>query len=281
MRIKGMGWRPDLPDFNDYTVEHPSLPRAFSKMMTAPLAAAGLQVESDLRHLFPPVRDQGDLGSCTAHGTTAVVEYCVKKTYGHFTPLSRLFLYKATRDFIGVRGDTGAEIRNALGAAVLFGCPPEEFYPYDVARFDEEPSARIYALASNYKAPQYARLDPEGLDPAGVVEALKSSLLKGWPFVFGFTCYQSLDDVDFTGRVPFPRAGEKITGGHCTAIGAFSDTMQCPNATPGAFGFQNSWSQSWGDHGWGWIPYDYFRRGLAQDCWTVVKADWVDTDQFK
>lgn len=282
MRIKRMGWRPDLSDHRDYGPAHPKLPAGFVRGMMAPLHQVGADaVEVDLRPQVARWLDQQDLGSCTAHGGIGLLEFFTKKTYGTFTPLSRRFLYKATRDFMGVAGDTGAEIRNMMGAIALFGVPPEDYDPYDIARFDDEPAAFHYALAANYKGTQYARLDRPGLTREQVLEQLKGALLKGWPFVFGFTCFSSLDDVGTDGAIPFPTDKEKVTGGHCMYVTGFSDLYQCKNATPGAFSGVNSWGRGWGDHGSFWMPYDYVLRGLLVDCWTLTRADWIDPEPFR
>jgi C1A family cysteine protease len=283
MRIKRMGWRADLPDFRDYPLTHPKLPAGFVRGIMAPLATVGADaVEVDLRPRCSPIYDQGDLGSCTAHGVVGLHEYLELQTFGRFTPLSRRFLYKVTRNFINVHGDTGAEIRNAMGALAYFGTCPEEYDPYVPAYFDREPTAFQYAMAGNYKGTQYARIDSHGLSATDVLDQLKGMLLKGWPWVFGFTCYDSLDYVGASGAIPFPKASERQTGGHCIDGVGFSDTYdKCPNAAPGAFMIRNSWGTSWGEVGYGWLPYDYVLRGVAEDFWTLTKADWIDPEPFK
>ena len=56
-------------------------------------------------------------------------------------------------------GDTGAYIRSALGALVVYGAPPEEYYPYDVSKFDETPDVLNAGFAQSFQVTKYFRLD--------------------------------------------------------------------------------------------------------------------------
>ena len=35
-----------------------------------------------------------------------------------------------------------------------------------------------------------------------------------------------------------------------------------------------------GQGGYGWMPYEYVLKGVALDFWSLLKMEWVDTDQF-
>jgi len=39
--------------------------------------------------------------------------------------------------------------------------------------------------------------------------------------------------------------------------------------------------KGWGEEGYGWLPYEYVMQGLAEDFWSVLKKEWVDTGQFR
>ena len=66
-----------------------------------------------------------------------MIEYFEKRADGKYIDASRLFLYKVTRNLLNFKGDTGAFLRSAMGAITLFGVPPEEYWPYDIEKFDE------------------------------------------------------------------------------------------------------------------------------------------------
>ena len=96
-------------------------------------------------------------GQCRGSG---MVEYYELKAFGKHIDASRLFLYKATRNLMHETGDTGATLRSTMGALALFGVPPEEYWQYDIKKFDEEPPSFCYAFAMNYQSLKYVRLDP-------------------------------------------------------------------------------------------------------------------------
>jgi C1A family cysteine protease len=253
-------------------------------------AGSTLPKKIDLRSWCSPVEDQGSLGSCTANSTVGIVEYFENRAFGKHIDGSRLFVYKVTRNLMGVTGDTGAWLRNALGAIAMCGVAPEKYWPYtDIdPDFDIEPPAFAYALAGDYKAVKYFCHDPlgENVPTSTVVQSIKTFLAAGIPSVFGFWGFNSFDDTDVKGGIPIPCDSEtEAAWGHAIVAVGYDDKKKitntsCDKATEGAFIIRNSWGTGWGEHGYGYIPYEYFLRKLALDAWSLLSAKWIDTDQF-
>ncbi len=295
----GMGWLPDFPDFRDHSVEQDEIPsrltllgqkdsvKAMLKKVGVLRPPKALPPSADLRAWCPAIEDQGALGSCTANAGVGVVEYFERRASGRHIDAARLFLYKATRNMLHGKGDTGAFLRTTMGALVLFGVPPEEYWPYVIADFDKEPSAFCYAFAQNYQAISYYRLDPSGTTKDVLLTRIKTNLAAGLPSMFGFTVYSSISQAATSGKIPYPTAGEKVAGGHAVVAIGYDDAMKIKNAnasaaaTTGALLIRNSWGTGWGSGGYGWIPHDYVLKGLAVDWWSLLKNEWVDTGVFK
>jgi C1A family cysteine protease len=283
---RGMGWIPDYPDFRDYTEKTEEIKLVLSAK--GAFKVKSLPVSVDLREWCSPVENQGGLGSCTAHAGAGIIEYYERKSFGRHIDASRLFLYKVTRNLMKVKGDTGAYLRKSMGAMVLFGVPPEEYWPYtdDEKRFDEEPPAFCYAFAQNYQTVKYFRHDPPRTKPEEILKKVKTYLASNHPSMFGFTVYNSIEQAEGTGRIPFPSPKERIEGGHAVAVVGYDDKMKIKNKygkveTTGALLIRNSWGKEWGEKGYGWLPYEYVLRGLAEDFWSILKKEWVDTGEFE
>jgi C1A family cysteine protease len=154
--------------------------------------------------------------------------------------------------------DSGAQIRDGIKSVGNIGACPETDWAYDITKFTVKPPAPAYQDAPLAKAVQYQRV-PQ------VLRQLKGCLASGYPFVFGFTVYESFesDEVAKTGEVPMPAANEKSLGGHAVLGVGYDDKTQ-------RFTVRNSWGAGWGLGGYFTMPYAYLTdSNLADDLWTV------------
>jgi C1A family cysteine protease len=250
-KIKRYGWVPDLPDQRDHLFAAP------------PVVLADLPRKVDLRDRCPKeIYDQGHLGSCTANAIAAAFEFdLLKQGLTDFVP-SRLFIYYNERAREGtVEVDSGAMIRDGIKSVSKQGVCDEVSWPYDIARFSEQPPASCYREALGNLATSYQRV-------ARTLGQLKGCLAAGFPIVFGFRVYESFEspEVAQTGEVPMPAPTEEALGGHAVLAVGYDDAT-------GRFLVRNSWGSSWGQDGHFTMPYAYLtERSLASDFWAVLKV---------
>jgi len=249
-RRRGYGWVPDLPDQRDY-------------MFTATFRVARkLPAMVDLRPHCPPIEDQGNLGSCTANALVGALEFLELKDKLSLVDLSRLFIYYNERVIEHtVKSDSGAMLRDGIKTLAKQGVCTEAKWPYAISKFTVKPTPACYQEAANHQITSYHRLS--------TLNEMRSCLGDGFPFVFGFTVYESFESAQVarTGVVPMPKPGERTLGGHAVVAVGYDDKRT-------RFIVRNSWGTSWGMKGYFTMPYDYLANAsLSSDFWTVRRGE--------
>jgi C1A family cysteine protease len=238
------GWIRDLPDQRDYKY-------------TAIKSGAGLPQCIDLRKSFPEVYDQGNLGSCTAQAVAAAIQFeHIKNHHTEFDP-SRLFIYYNERVLEGtVNTDSGAMLRDGVKTVAQQGVCTETLWKYEIKDFKKKPTQICYQEAKNDRVIEYYRLRQN-------LKYLKNCLAQGYPFVFGFSVYENIDNVGKDGILNVPDLNESCLGGHAVLCVGYNDNNN-------RFIIRNSWGAKWGDNGHFYMPYEYVTNPeLAADFWTI------------
>jgi C1A family cysteine protease len=259
---RGLGRRPDKKDNRDkkYSAVHRE---------TAPLPA-----KADLERLFPSCFNQLKTSSCGGHAASALM--C--GLTGQKAAYSQLQIYWGVRAIENsINEDTGVECRDLFRVLQVTGAAPERLWPFDPANLFVEPTDDVYEAAGQTTIDSYSRLD-------GKLDYLKC-LAAGYPFVLGFTVFESLDSeaVAKSGVIPMPLRGDTEMGGHAVlAIGYDTDFYSNPafiasglprsKVSSVALKIRNSWGATWGIRGHGWLPID-LATGFGADAWTARMSE--------
>jgi len=239
------GWVPDAPDQRDFLYKE-----------IKPVVKVKKDV--DLRVGCSAIENQGRLGSCTAQALAGNLEFLDNNLDGAYTDVSRLFIYYNERALIDtIDYDSGASLRDGIKTLKNDGACEEVLWPYRIDKFDDKPPQHCYDEAKEHRIESYHRIRS--------LSEMLACLSEGYPFVFGFTVYESFetDKVAKSGKAPMPKKDEKALGGHAVmAVGYSQDDER--------FLVRNSWGEAWGMKGYFTLPYRYLET-LAADFWTIRK----------
>lgn len=256
-RIGFLGWRPDKPDLRDA--------RMASKPISLPRKAT-LKPE-----FLPPIRDQGNLGSCTGHATRSAVQYKRNAQEEPKAELSPRFIYYNGRMLEGTTDqDSGCEIRDVIKGVAKLGACTEKLCPYsDTGRsFQQRPTSSAYRQALSDQVTKYERV-PQ------TARAVKTVIVNDNPIVFGFTVYESFMDEDTAndGIMREPSGG--TDGGHAVWIVGYDDDFDF-KWTKGGVLIGNSWGTDWGakgpngERGYFWMPWTLLANSdFCDDLWGI------------
>ena len=272
-----LGWQPDLADHRDFSLSDASVAALLRKLKLKTRKARALPEAVDWREYCGPVEDQRDLGTSPAHACAAMIQQFERRASGRLIRPSRLFIDYTARRLAGVSGRGGISLRMALKAVARCGIPPEVHWPCDAAHVGREPDAFTYSFTRDVRTLRYLRLDSRPTQVGPTLDVVRSFLSAGFFVALGFPVSAAVTDV---AEIPFPTAADSILGGQAVTAVGYDDKARI-RSDKGALLVRNSWGSSWGDQGFGWLPYAYIRERMASDFWTLLSPRWLRSGEFE
>src|ERR1019366_6047545 len=94
--------------------------------------------------------------------------------------------------------DSGGMLRDGIKALAQQGECAESLWPYSISQFAVKPPVKCYQDGLKHTVTSYERLQ--------TLQEMRACVASGFPFVFGFTVYQTFESpqVAKTGVVPMP-----------------------------------------------------------------------------
>jgi len=192
---------------------------------------------------LPPVRDQGEQGSCSAMTAAVMKEYQERKDLGFTDHMSPQFVYNL-RDNSHSEGMTP---RNTMQILQKSGILPEVVYPYGSRKAIGD---KLLREAANFKIYSYGRLH--------TLEAAKAAMFANGPIYFGFPVYNPNNPKFWIQEYN----GQPMIGGHAVAgVGWTKEGII----------IRNSWGTYWGNRGYTLYPFEEW--GMHWEAWTTLDAD--------
>lgn len=220
---------------------HPSFADATIPKFKVQIPVA-LPLTVDLSRNLGPVKDQADLGACTAFAATGYAEYMYRTFKNQQPVFSPLFLYYKEREYDGDlgQGDTGSFGSTAFWVFNKTGVCLESTDPYDPANFEQAPTQAQLDEAAKYRL--------GAMHTVTAVDDIRSALASQYPVLIGITVYDSFENGDWGSSFLMPTPAGSVLGGHEIYIHGYDDYKK-------QFRLRNSWGPSWQDNGNFWASY--------------------------
>jgi len=221
---------------------------------------------------LPPLRDQGDRGTCVAHAAAAVREFMEiqqrkrtgDKVQKEKIDLSEQFIYWWCKEKDKLPDVSGTYPNLGLQCLAEAGAPTETTWPYNPTPTpgDESqgpPPKAAIEEAKRYRVSQVIHLNPHD------IESMKAALLQGKSVMIAIPIFDTWFNSQATrryGKINMPLPDEDQFGAHTVALVGYVDDDAAPGG--GYFLLRNSW-KPWGmenplGRGLGAIPYAFLQQ---------------------
>jgi C1A family cysteine protease len=210
-----------------------------------PVFRSTLPPRADLSATIPAPRNQADTGTCTSWGATYAAASQAARRNGLGTViLSPAFTYNLVAGDHTCRAATSTSA--TLDVLKNVGALPIEDFAFDAGWCGRQPTAVEKLRAARYRINGWSRFD------ASDVNTVKQQIARGVPVIFGIRVGAVVTGLRGDAVVEEDR---DVTLGHAMVAVGYDDNRK-------AFRIQNSWGRGWGDGGYGWFGYDFWKRNV-------------------
>ncbi len=239
-----------------------------------------LPEKSDLSTFMPPVKSQGQQGSCVSWATTYYLKSYQEKVqfgydYNSFEDvMSPAFVYNQTK--ANPNCLSGSSIIDALELLKTQGVSTWQNFPYSDQECSEQPPEELLVEAAQNKINDYfiVGVSPTNTDPTITqINLMKTLLSQGNPIVMSFDIKRiNFENSPQCMATTFNESSDPASCGHAVLIVGYDNTLN-------AFKFVNSWGTAWGDQGYCWISFDFFLPTDAANFEKGVTGTFVAFDE--
>jgi hypothetical protein len=255
------GWKPDLPDIHDKYYEFDKIEFNIDTDSESDYDPENdFKIEKiDLRDQFPSIYNQENIHCSVPCSVLSVWGFFKNKIQTEYEQPSRIHLHQLTS--LVEHNDKSLSIKTCLNILEKVGTVNENIIGY--GEYPEQDEHFIGIESKPPKLIKYRKVEQSK-------EQLKRSLDAGFPIIFGMSIYSSslTESTYKTGIIKMPTKSDQIIGGLSMVLVGYNNKTK-------HWIVRNNWGKSWGDKGYGYVPFNYLTNPqLAQSFWVIYKLEF-------
>ena len=206
---------------------------------------------------MPPVYHQ-HYGNCTSNAVLGCDHYIYHRESPTWDPSTTFAYYCQKAADHDLKADDGSTVEMALKTTKKRGACSSKIWP-NTEPWNKKPSPEAYENGLKGKEIKKWYILKS-------FKQMKQALSSGYPVAAAVAwCFKSIDPTTFVMNSPTDKEIDKCVSGHAIVIGGYDDTTKLVE-------FRNSWSDQWGNQGYGYMTYETFKRVIWwDDTYAVIK----------